>query len=89
MSPTLIVLLVLIIGIVIGLGAVRIVRRSWLTQKLAGGRRAEFTSALVGVAGAFIGFHAAALFALSTIVLLVGAAIGAIVVVWVWREVRI
>ena len=89
MSPTLIVLLVLVIGIVIGLAATRIVRPSWLTQKLAGGRRAEFTSALVGIAGAFIGFHAAALVALSTFVLLVGAAIGAIVVVWVWREVRV
>ena len=89
MNPTLVVLLVLLIGIVVGLGAVRIVRPSWLTQKLAGGRRAEFTSALVAIAGAFIGFHVAALFSVPTIVLLVGAAIGAILVVWIWREVRI
>jgi uncharacterized membrane protein YeaQ/YmgE (transglycosylase-associated protein family) len=89
MNPALIILFVLLIGVVVGLGAVRIVRPSWLTPKLAGGRRAELTSALVGIAGAFIGFHAAALFALSTVVLLVGAAVGAILVVWVWREVRV
>jgi uncharacterized membrane protein YeaQ/YmgE (transglycosylase-associated protein family) len=89
MSPALLILLVLVIGIAVGLGAVRIVRPSWLTPKLAGGRRAELTSALVGIAGAFIGFHVAALLVFPTIVLLVGAAIGAILVVWIWREVRI
>jgi uncharacterized membrane protein YeaQ/YmgE (transglycosylase-associated protein family) len=89
MDPTLVIVLVLLIGIVVGLGAVRIVRPSWLTQTLAGGRRAEFTSALVGIAGAFIGFHIAALFELSSIVLLIAAVIGAVVVVWVWREVKI
>ena len=89
MTPALIVLFVLLIGIVAGLGAVRVVRPSWLTPRLAGGRRAELTSALVGIAGAFIGFHAVALFALSTVVLLIGAAVGAILVVWIWREVRV
>jgi hypothetical protein len=89
MDPTLTVVLVLLIGIVVGFGAVRVGRPSWLSQKLAGGRRVEFTSTLVGTAGSFIGFHAAALFALSSPVLLVGAAIGAIFVVWIWREVKV
>jgi uncharacterized membrane protein YeaQ/YmgE (transglycosylase-associated protein family) len=89
MDPTLIVVLVLLIGIVVGFGAVRIGRPSWLSQKLAGGRRVEFTSALVGIAGAFIGFHVTALFALAGAVLLVGAAIGAVLVIWIWREVRV
>lgn len=89
MSPALLILLVLVIGIAVGLGAVRIVRPSWLTPKLAGGRRAELTSALVGIAGAFIGFHVFALAGvISTLIVLLGAIIGAIIVVWAWRMAR-
>ena len=44
---------------------------------------------VVGIAGAFIGFHVAALFAFSTLILLIGAIIGAGLIVWVWREVRL
>ena len=82
MDPTLLILLVLVIGIVVGVGALRVNRPSWLTRQIAGGRRAELTSALVGIAGAFIGFHLGALFIVSTIVLLIAAIIGAVVVVW-------
>jgi len=89
MDPTLTVLLVLLIGIVVGIGAMRLNRPSWLTRQIAGGRRAELTSALVGIAGAFIGFHVAALFAFSTLILLIGAIIGAVLIVWAWREVRL
>lgn len=88
MNPTLIILLVLVIGIIVGIGALRVNRPSWLTRQIAGGRRAELTSALVGIAGAFIGFHVGALMAFDTIILLVFALIGAVVVVWAWREVR-
>lgn len=89
MDPTLTILLVLLIGIVVGIGALRVNRPSWLTRQIAGGRRAELTSALVGIAGAFIGFHIGALLVLSTLLLLIAALIGAVVVVWAWREVRI
>jgi len=89
MDPTLLILLVLVIGIVVGVGALRVNRPSWLTRQIAGGRRAELTSALVGIAGAFIGFHLGALFIVSTIVLLIAAIIGAVVVVWAWREVKL
>ena len=53
--------------------------------------RADLTSALVGIAGAFIGFHIAAIVALSAgmIVLFVAAAIGAVLVLWGWREIRL
>lgn len=88
MNPTLTILLVLAIGIVVGIGALRVNRPSWLTRQMAGGRRAELTSALVGIAGAFIGFHVGALLAFDTIILLVLALIGAMLVVWAWREVR-
>jgi len=89
MDPTLLILLVLVIGIVVGVGALRVNRPSWLTRQIAGGRRAELTSALVGIAGAFIGFHLGALFIVSTIVLLIAAIIGAVVIVWAWREVKL
>ena len=91
MTPTLTFIIVVLIGIVVGVAAQRMARASWLSRQIAGGRRAEVTSALVGIAGAFIGFHIAALVALSAgmIVLFVAAAIGAALVVWGWREIRV
>lgn len=88
MNPALTILLVLVIGIVVGLGALRMNRPSWLTRQIAGGRRAELTSALIGIAGAFIGFHIGALMVSDTILRLVFALIGAAAVVWAWREAR-
>ena len=83
------ILLVLLIGLVVGIAATRMTRPAWLTRQIAGGRRAELTSALVGIAGAFIGFHVAALFALGTLILLIGAIVGAVLVVWAWREIKL
>ncbi len=59
---------------------------SWLARlKLTGS--SPFTSGLVGVAGAYLGFHLTAAVAtgLSPPMLLVGAVIGAVLVVWIWR----
>jgi uncharacterized membrane protein YeaQ/YmgE (transglycosylase-associated protein family) len=89
MNPMLTIAFVLLTGIVVGLGAVRIGPPSWLSHKLAGGPRVELTSALVGIAGAFIGFHIAALFELSTILLLVAGLIGAVLIVSAWRGIRL
>ncbi|MEO7220991.1 MAG: transglycosylase [Devosia sp.] len=90
MSPILTLLVILLIGIIVGIASLRLAKPGWLSQKIAGGRRAEVTSALVGIAGAFTGFHIAALIGLGggEIVLLVGAALGAALLVWVWREVK-
>lgn len=90
MSPILTFLVVLLIGIIVGIAMLRMTRPGWLSQKIAGGRRAEVTTSLVGIAGAFVGFHVAALTGLGggEIVLLAGAAVGAALVVWVWREVK-
>jgi uncharacterized membrane protein YeaQ/YmgE (transglycosylase-associated protein family) len=48
------------------------------------------TYCLIGIAGSFIGFHLFALLALgaNTLVLYIGAAIGAAAVLWAWRTVR-
>ena len=90
MDPILVFLIVVAIGIAAGIIAQRFARPAWLTRQIAGGRRADFTSALVGIAGAFIGFHLVALFLLATGLggLILGAAAGAALVLWAWRGIK-
>jgi uncharacterized membrane protein YeaQ/YmgE (transglycosylase-associated protein family) len=90
-DPTVTFIIVLIIGIAAGIIAQRVRRPSWLSRQIAGKGGVDLTSALVGIAGAFIGFHIAAIVALSAgmIVLFVAAAMGAVVVLWGWREIRL
>ena len=91
MDPIVAFVIVLVIGVAAGIIAQRIARPSWLSRQIAGKGRADLTSALVGIAGAFIGFHIAAIVALSAgmIVLFVAAVIGAVLVLWGWREFRL
>jgi uncharacterized membrane protein YeaQ/YmgE (transglycosylase-associated protein family) len=87
-DPTVSFLLVLAIGIILGVLFDRLAGRGWLTRRLAG-TSGVVTSALVGVAGSFIGFHLATLFRLGAgAPRLVGAAVGALVVLWLWRVLR-
>jgi hypothetical protein len=78
-------LIVVIIGIAIGLFFNRYAR-SWLAR-LGSTTRSDITAALVGIAGAFIGFHLGVIMGLlpSPLMLYVAAAVGAIVVLWLWR----
>ena len=78
-------LIVLVIGIVVGLAFNRYAR-SWLAR-FANTTRSDITSALVGIAGAFIGFHLGVIVGLlpSPLMLYVAAAIGAAIVLWLWR----
>ncbi len=88
LTPLTTLLLVLIIGIVAGIAFDRFMGPAWFTRQIAGARRHSVTSALVGVAGAFIGFHLIVLLSLgSGLVTLLGAAIGALVVLYIWRSV--
>jgi uncharacterized membrane protein YeaQ/YmgE (transglycosylase-associated protein family) len=91
LDPVVTFIIVLLIGIVAGIGFQRAARPSWLSRQIAGGRRADLTSALVGIAGAFIGFHLAALLFLAggMLVIFLGAVLGAVVVLWGWREIRL
>ena len=89
MEPVLVFLLVIVIGIVVGVAFQRVNSRGWLTSHTVG-RRADLTAALVGIAGAFIGFHIFVLAGIiSTLLVLIGALIGAGLVVWGWREIRL
>lgn len=78
-------LIVVIIGIVVGLAFNRYAR-SWLAR-FGTSNRSDITSALVGIAGAFIGFHLGVVLGLlpSPLMLYLAAAIGAVVVLWLWR----
>ncbi len=88
-DPVLAFLLVLVIGIVAGLVFDRFAGPSWLVRQFAG-TRALVTVSLVGIAGAFIGFHLGVLIGLAgnPIVLYLAAAIGAVVVLFFWRTIR-
>jgi uncharacterized membrane protein YeaQ/YmgE (transglycosylase-associated protein family) len=85
-DPTVLFLLVLAIGIVAGILFDRLAGPSWLARQFSGSTRGIITSALVGVAGAFVGYHIAML-ALGGGLLtsVIAAAVGAVVVLFVWR----
>jgi uncharacterized membrane protein YeaQ/YmgE (transglycosylase-associated protein family) len=78
-------LIILAIGSVLGIVFNRYAR-SWLAR-LGLATRSDMTSALVGIAGAFIGFHIGVILGLlpSPLMLYVAAVIGAAVVLWLWR----
>jgi uncharacterized membrane protein YeaQ/YmgE (transglycosylase-associated protein family) len=88
MTPAVTFLIVVLIGIAAGLIFDRFAGPGWLTRQIAGSTRSIVTSALVGTAGAFIGFNIAALLGLLGIAALIGAVVGAAVVLWAWRTVR-
>jgi len=77
--------IVLIIGIVAGLAFNRYAQ-DWLSRQFTT-RQSDITSALVGIAGAFIGYHLGVIFGLlpSPVMLYIMAIVGAFVVLWVWR----
>jgi uncharacterized membrane protein YeaQ/YmgE (transglycosylase-associated protein family) len=90
-SPAVTLLIILVIGIVAGIIFDRIAGPGWLTRQIAGSTRGLATSALVGITGAFIGFHLATAMAVASprgVVPFVAAAIGAAVVLWAWRMVK-
>ena len=86
-DPIVTFLLVLAIGIVAGVLFDRVAGPSWLARQFAGSTRGIVTSALVGVAGAFVGYHIAVLLALpgGLVTSIIAAAAGAAVVLFAWR----
>ena len=78
-------IIILVIGIVAGLVFNRYAG-TWLAR-LASTTRSDVTPALVGIAGAFIGFHISVILGLlpSPLMHFVLAAVGALIVLWLWR----
>ena len=85
-DPAVLFLLILVIGIVAGILFDRLAGPSWLARQFSGSRRAIATSALVGVAGAFVGYHIA-LLALGggLMTQVIAAVVGAAAVLFLWR----
>ncbi len=86
-DPIVTFVLILAIGILAGVLFDRLAGPSWLARQFAGSTRGIATSALVGVAGAFVGYHIAVLLSLGAglIISIVAAVIGATVVLLAWR----
>jgi uncharacterized membrane protein YeaQ/YmgE (transglycosylase-associated protein family) len=86
-DPAITFLLVLVIGIAAGLLFDRLAGPSWLARQFSGSTRGIVTSALVGVAGAFVGYQIALLLALGggIVTTVIAAALGAAVVLFAWR----
>ena len=86
-DPLVTFLLVLVIGVLAGVLFDRLAGPSWLARQFAGSTRGIITSALVGVAGAFVGHHIAMLLALGggLVTVIIAAVAGAAVVLFAWR----
>jgi uncharacterized membrane protein YeaQ/YmgE (transglycosylase-associated protein family) len=89
-DPIVTFVLILVIGIVAGILFDRLAGPSWLARQFAGSTRGIITSALVGIAGAFVGYNVAVLLALGggLVTSIIAAAAGAAVVLFGWRLAR-
>jgi uncharacterized membrane protein YeaQ/YmgE (transglycosylase-associated protein family) len=88
LSPAAVLVILLVIGIAAGLLFDRFAGPGWLSRQIAGKNRMMVTSALVGIAGSFVGYHLAGLFGIAGYGALIGAVIGALAVLYGWRMVR-
>jgi len=86
-DPAVTLVLVLAIGVVAGFLFDRLAGPSWLARQFSGSTRGIITSVLVGVAGAFVGYHIAMLLALGggMVIAVIAAMVGAAVVLFGWR----
>lgn len=89
-NPVVTFLVVLVIGILAGVLFDRLAGPSWLARQFAGSTRGIITSALVGVAGAFVGYQVIVLLALGggLVTSVIAAVVGAAVVLFAWRMAR-
>jgi uncharacterized membrane protein YeaQ/YmgE (transglycosylase-associated protein family) len=86
-DPAITFILVVAIGLAAGFLFDRLAGPSWLTRQFTGSTRGIITSALVGIAGALMGYQIAVLLALGggLVTAAIAAALGAAVVLFGWR----
>jgi uncharacterized membrane protein YeaQ/YmgE (transglycosylase-associated protein family) len=86
-DPATMFLLVLAIGVIAGFLFDRLAGPSLLARQFSGSTRGMVTSALVGVAGAFVGYHIGGLLALGggLVTSVIASAVGAAIVLFGWR----
>jgi len=91
-NPAVSFVVVIIIGAAAGWILEQVMRTSWLSKQIAGPGRVLLTSALVGIAGSFIGYNLAILLIHArggSIVPFVGAILGAALILFAWRTIRL
>jgi hypothetical protein len=88
LSPVALFVILLIIGIAAGLLFDRFAGPGWLSRQMAGQNRLMVTSALVGTAGSFVGYHIFVIIGVVGTAALLGAVLGAAAVLWGWRMVK-
>jgi uncharacterized membrane protein YeaQ/YmgE (transglycosylase-associated protein family) len=88
-DPLITLVIILLIGAVAGILYDRFAGPGWFSRQIAGPTRSLVTSVLVGIAGAFVGFHLAAGIGLRGVVAgYIAAAVGAAAVLFGWRMVK-
>jgi uncharacterized membrane protein YeaQ/YmgE (transglycosylase-associated protein family) len=87
-DPAVTLVVILIIGILAGIIFDRVAGPGWLTRQIAGPNRGLVTSSLIGIAGAFFGYHVLALAHAGGYVRFIGAIVGAALILWVWRMIK-
>jgi uncharacterized membrane protein YeaQ/YmgE (transglycosylase-associated protein family) len=88
LDPTTTFVIVLIIGILAGLVFDRFAGPGWFKRQVSGAAPIMVTSALIGIAGAFVGAELAELAKLTGYAVLIAAVVGAAVVLFGWRMVK-
>jgi uncharacterized membrane protein YeaQ/YmgE (transglycosylase-associated protein family) len=88
LSPGVVLLILVVIGILAGLLFDRFAGPGWFSRQIAGKNRLMVTSSLVGIAGSFVGYHVAVLIGILGAAALIGAVVGAAIVLWGWRAVK-
>jgi uncharacterized membrane protein YeaQ/YmgE (transglycosylase-associated protein family) len=88
-NPLVTLVIILLIGTVAGILYDRFAGPGWFSRQIAGSTRSVVTSVLIGIAGAFVGFHLAAVISLrSAVAGYIVAAVGAAAVLFGWRMVK-
>ena len=88
LSSGAVLLILLIHGVAAGLLFDRFAGPGWLSRQIAGANRTLVTSALVGIAGTFVGYHLAVLIGIFDLGALIVAVIGAVAALWGWRLIK-
>ena len=88
-DPLVTLLVILAIGIAVGFVVQGAWGSSWMSRWFGGENRGLVTSALIGIAGSFIGYHLALVLGLTgAVVPFILAVVGAAAVLWGSRMVR-